>query len=364
MTKSSASEGESASKLISNRIAELGDWRGETLGRMRKLIKAADPDVVEEWKWMGTPVWSHDGIICTGESYKKVVKLTFAKGASLKDPARLFNSSLVSRNLRRRRSLRHMMANRLFIGCLVSACTVACARTEGASAPAYEVTARFPHDSTSYTQGLVWADSILYESTGRYGYSELRRVDLRSGRVLASRSLAANRFGEGLALVKGRLFQLTWQSGVAYVYDAATLAPRDSFTYAGEGWGLATDGASLFMSDGSDSLRILSPATFHTDRVVHVRYKGAPLYKLNELEYVDGSVLANVYESNWVVRIDPASGEVRELLDFADLYPDRAASAEVMNGIALSPDKGQLLLTGKLWPVMFQVRFRPSSAPR
>ena len=257
-----------------------------------------------------------------------------------------------------------MTPNRFFIACLVSVCTVACARTEGASAPAYEVTARYPHDSTSYTQGLVWADSILYESTGRYGYSQLRRVDLRSGKALASRSLAANRFGEGLALVKDRLFQLTWQSGVAYVYDAATLAPRDSFTYAGEGWGLATDGASLIMSDGSDSLRILSPATFHTERVVHVRYKGAPLYKLNELEYVDGNVLANIYESNWVVRIDPASGEVRELLDFADLYPDRAASAEVMNGIALSPSKGQLLLTGKLWPVMFQVRLLPSASHR
>ncbi|MDQ2665721.1 MAG: glutaminyl-peptide cyclotransferase [Gemmatimonadota bacterium] len=254
--------------------------------------------------------------------------------------------------------------SRLFLcGLIANGAVVACARTEGASAPAYEVTAHYPHDSTAYTQGLVWADSVLYESTGRYGYSELRRVDLRSGRVLASRRLAANRFGEGLALMKDRLFQLTWQSGVAYVYDAATLAPRDSFTYAGEGWGLATDGTSLFMSDGSDSLRILSPATFRTERVVHVRYKGSPLYKLNELEYVDGSVLANVYESNWVVRIDPATGDVRELLDFADLYAERPGSAEVMNGIALSPDKGQLLLTGKLWPVMFQVRLRPASAP-
>ena len=246
----------------------------------------------------------------------------------------------------------------------MSSFTVACAPSENPDALAYEVTARFPHDSTAYTQGLVWDDSILYESTGRYGHSELRRVDLRSGRVLASRSLAPNRFGEGLALVKDRLFQLTWESQIAYVYDAATLAPRDSFSYGGEGWGLATDGISLFMSDGSDSLRILSPATFHTDRVVHVRYKGAPLYKLNELEYMDGTVLANIYESNWVVRINPVSGQVLELLDFADLYPTRAASAEVMNGIALSPKKGQLLLTGKLWPVMFQVRLRQSSAHR
>ena len=202
----------------------------------------------------------------------------------------------------------------------------------------------------------MWADSILFESTGQYGHSELRRVDLRSGRVLASRPLTADRFGEGLALLKGRLYQLTWKEGVAYTYDAATLAPRDSFHYAGEGWGLATDGTSLIMSDGSDSLRILSPATFQVQRVVHVRYNGAPLYQLNELEYVNGEVLANVYQSNWVMRIDPATGTVREAIDFADLYPERPASAEVMNGIALAPDGSQLLLTGKLWPVLFQVR--------
>ena len=240
---------------------------------------------------------------------------------------------------------------------LVSLVLSACGSGERhRSAASYEVTGRFPHDPTAYTQGLVWADGILFESTGLYGHSELRRVDLRSGRVLASRPLTADRFGEGLALLKGRLYQLTWKEGVAYAYDAATLAPRDSFHYAGEGWGLATDGTSLIMSDGSDSLRVLSPATFQVQRVVHVRYNGAPLYQVNELEYVNGEVLANVYQSNWVMRIDPATGTVREAIDFADLYPERPASAEVMNGIALAPDGSQLLLTGKLWPVLFQVR--------
>jgi glutamine cyclotransferase len=222
----------------------------------------------------------------------------------------------------------------------------------------YEVTARYPHDSSAYTQGLIYADSVLFESTGLNGRSDVRRVDLRSGRVLASRPLSADRFGEGLALLKGRLYQLTWKAGVAYTYDAATLAPRDSFNYSGEGWGLATDGTSLIMSDGSDSLRVLSPETFKVQRVVHVRYNGAPLYQLNELEYVNGELLANVYESNWVLRIDPATGNVREAIDFVDLYPDRSPSAEVMNGIALAPDGKQLLLTGKLWPVLFQVRLR------
>jgi glutamine cyclotransferase len=236
---------------------------------------------------------------------------------------------------------------------VLSACGSGERHQSGAS---YEVTGRFPHDPTAYTQGLVWAGSILFESTGLYGHSELRRVDLRSGRVLASRPLTADRFGEGLALLKGRLYQLTWKEGVAYAYDAATLAPRDSFHYAGEGWGLATDGTLLIMSDGSDSLRVLSPATFQVQRVVHVRYNGAPFYQLNELEYVNGEVLANVYQSNWVMRIDPATGTVREAIDFADLYPERPGSAEVMNGIALAPDGSQLLLTGKLWPVLFQVR--------
>jgi glutamine cyclotransferase len=243
-----------------------------------------------------------------------------------------------------------------FIALFTSFVFVACGGGESHQAESYDVTAHFPHDPTAYTQGLVRTDSVLFESTGLYGHSEVRRVDIRSGRVLASRPLAANRFGEGLALLKGRLYQLTWKEGVAYSYEAATLTPRDSFSYAGEGWGLTTDGTSLIMSDGSDSLRVVSPATFQVQRVVHVRYNGAPIYQLNELEYVNGEVLANVYQANWVLRIDPVTGLVREAIDFADLYADRPDSADVMNGIALAPDGRQLLLTGKLWPVMFQVR--------
>lgn len=242
---------------------------------------------------------------------------------------------------------------------LVTLVGLACARSGAEAPPEFEVTARFPHDTTAYTQGLVWDDSVLYESTGRYSHSELRRVELRTGRVLASHALPASRYGEGLARVGGRLYQLTWRSGVCYVYDAATLAPLDSFTYAGEGWGLATDGAALFMSDGSDSVRVLSPATFTAERVIHVRYKGAPVLKLNELEYVDGALLANVYETDLVVWIDPTSGAVTRVLDFGALYPDRPLGADVLNGIAIAPASGQLLLTGKYWPVLFQVRLAP-----
>ncbi len=228
----------------------------------------------------------------------------------------------------------------------------------------YEETAHFPHDPTAFTEGLVSVDSVLFESTGRYGYSELRRVDLRTGRVLASRALPANRFGEGLALLNSHLYQLTWKAGVAYTYDAATLTSGDSLHYTGEGWGLATDGTNLIMSDGSDSLRVLSPATFQVQRVIHVRYQDAPLYQLNELEYVDGELLANVYQTNWVVRIDPGTGVVSEAIDFSDLYQSRPELADVMNGIALAPDGRQLLLTGKLWPVLFQVQLRSLHAER
>jgi glutamine cyclotransferase len=228
-----------------------------------------------------------------------------------------------------------------------------------ASAPArWEVTATYPHDPNAYTQGLLWSNGVLFESTGRNGYSEVRRVELTTGQVLASKQLAGNRFGEGLALLNNTLYQLTWQSNVGYTWDAATLAPGDSFAYAGEGWGLTTNGTQLIMSDGSDSLRFMSPRTFALERVLHVRYNNAPLLQINELEYVAGEILANVYQTNWVMRIDPATGEVREAIDFADLYPKRPASADVMNGIALAPDGTQLLLTGKLWPVLYQVRLR------
>jgi len=220
----------------------------------------------------------------------------------------------------------------------------------------FDVAARYPHDSAAYTQGLFWADSVLFESTGRYGHSDVRRVDLKTGRVLAKHDLPPDRFGEGLALVGGRLYQLTWKEGIAYVYDPSTLALVDSVRYPGEGWGLTTDGKQLIMSDGSDSLRFMDPPTFRVERIIHARSNGEPIQRLNELELVNGDILANVYESNWIVRIDPANGNVREMLDFADLYPKRAGYAEVMNGISLDPDGHHLLLTGKMWPVMFEVQ--------
>lgn len=228
----------------------------------------------------------------------------------------------------------------------------------GAADADFEVTATFPHDPSSYTQGLVWSEGVLYESAGRYANSDLRRVDLATGGIQAQQKLGSDRFAEGLALVGGKLYQLTWKEEVAYVYDAATLAPLDSFKYAGEGWGLATDGAVLWMSDGSDSLRAIDPVTFTTQRVVKVRLNGMPLIRINEMEWDDGTLLANVYETDQIVRIDPASGTVLRTYDFEGLYPDRPPEADVMNGIAHSPVAGEFLVTGKYWPTMYRVRLK------
>jgi glutamine cyclotransferase len=241
---------------------------------------------------------------------------------------------------------------------LIIACTAlalsGCRKGEQTSSVQFRVVSQTPHDPAAYTQGLLLDDTVLYESTGQYGHSDVRRVDPATGQVLQTTPLPPNRFGEGLALLGGKLYQLTWQSQVAYVYDKVTLALVDSIHYPGEGWGLATDGTNLIMSDGSDSLRIMKP-DFTVLRTVHVRYRGSPLTQLNELEYIDGDVFANVYQSDWIVRLDPQTGNAKQILDFADLYLARSPEAEVMNGIASTGKAGELFVTGKYWPVMFRV---------
>jgi len=239
---------------------------------------------------------------------------------------------------------------------------IGCGRHTGG---VFTVVRRFPHDTSAYTQGLLYAGGTLYESTGLYGHSQVRRVDLRSGRVLASVSLPANRFGEGLALLGGRLFQLTWKEQVGYVYDTATLARVDSFAYRGQGWGLTTDGTSLIMSDGSATVRFLDPGSFRVQREITVHDAGMPLLWVNELEYVRGDLFANIYRSDWIVRIDPATGQVREWLDLAGLLPERerAPDTDVLNGIAFDQDTGDLLVTGKRWPTLFELHLqRPPGA--
>jgi glutamine cyclotransferase len=245
----------------------------------------------------------------------------------------------------------------------LAAGAAACSHHEAAG---YTVVRRYPHDTSAFTEGLLYSGNVLYESVGLYGRSQVRREDLTTGRVLASVPLAPDRFGEGLALRGGRLYQLTWKSHVGYVYDAATLARVDSFAFPGEGWGMTTDGSALIMSDGSDSLRFFDPHTFATLRELHVRSGGLPLKALNELEYVDGTLFANVYQSNSIVRIDAASGNVTQWLDLSALVPahDPDPANDVLNGIAYDAATGDLLVTGKKWPLLFAIRPDPVGRTR
>ena len=239
---------------------------------------------------------------------------------------------------------------------VVLVAAVACAHGTGVSD--YRVRARLPHDRAAFTQGLLFHAGQIYESTGKYGRSEIRVIDLPTGAVVQCRRLAADRFGEGLARVGDRLYQLTWKSGVGYVYALETLALADSFEYAGEGWGLTSDGRSLIMSDGTSVLRFLDRTTYELNRELHVTDGGAPLSQINELEYIDGRLFANVYQSDWIVRIDPESGVVTERYSMRGLLAagDRTALTDVLNGIAYSAEDQRLFVTGKYWPYLFDVQ--------
>jgi glutamine cyclotransferase len=221
-----------------------------------------------------------------------------------------------------------------------------------------EVLAELPHDPSAFTQGLEIDGGVLYEGTGLVGESQLREVDPGTGAVRRAVPLPDDLFGEGIAVVGDRIWQLTWQDGVALEWDRESLTLLREVPVEGEGWGLCDDGgARLVRSDGTDRLRFHDPATFAEQGSVAVTLDGAPVTQLNELECVDGQVWANVWRTDRIVRIDPATGRVTAVVDAAGLLdPARRADADVLNGIAALPG-GEFLLTGKLWPATFRVRF-------
>lgn len=256
------------------------------------------------------------------------------------------------------------VGRRVAAALLASALLLAACTPPPADALPYEVVARYPHDPAAFTQGLLWHDGALYESTGLYGASSLRRVRLEDGARQAVRYLPADVFAEGLARVDDELIQLTWKRGEAYRWPVEGFevapGPRRVHRYAGEGWGLCFDGARLVMSDGSATLTFRHPETFEVQGRREVRLDGEPLARLNELACVGDRVWANVWYDDRLVRIDPASGRVDGYLDLRDLLTDaeRAALADdaVLNGVAWRPEAGTFLVTGKRWPALFELR--------
>ena len=230
-----------------------------------------------------------------------------------------------------------------------------------AAIPVYgvDVVHAYPHDPGAFTEGLFYEGGFLYESTGLEGHSTLRKVDLATGKVLRRRNLAPRYFGEGIVDWKGRLLQLTWMNHVGFIYDLATFAQRGTFTYPGEGWALTEDGRDIIMSDGTPQLRFLDPDTLQPVRLLTVRADGVPVKNLNELEWVKGEILANIWMTNRIARIDPASGKVTGWIDLTGLMPPEAVGGNedaVPNGVAYDAAHDRLFVTGKLWPKLFEVR--------
>src|SRR5438477_4509991 len=224
----------------------------------------------------------------------------------------------------------------------------------------YRVVRTYPHDTKAFTQGLQYVNGFLYEGTGLNGSSTIRKVKLETGEVLQRRDLARAYFGEGITIWKTDLIQLTWQSNVAFVYDSKTFAPRRTFNYKGEGWGLTHDGTNLIMSDGTDELRVLDPAAFAERRRIKVTALGTPLRNLKELEYMNGEILANVWTTDSVARVSPATGRVTGYIDLRGLLtPAERDSADVLNGIAYDQKNDRLFVTGKLWPKLFEIKITP-----
>ncbi|MGA8087580.1 MAG: glutaminyl-peptide cyclotransferase [Terracidiphilus sp.] len=228
----------------------------------------------------------------------------------------------------------------------------------------YHIVQAYPHDQHAFTQGLVYVDGHLFESTGIKGQSTLREVDLETGRIERMQLVSDQYFAEGLTDWKNTLIQLTWQAHIAFVYDRATYRLLRTFHYQGEGWGLTHDARSLILSDGTATLRFFNPETFKEVRRITVTDRGKPVTQLNELEYIHGEIYANIWHANRIARISPTTGRVVGWIDLKGLMPrDQLSSDEaVLNGIAYDAAHNRLFVTGKLWPKIFEIALVPEKA--
>jgi glutamine cyclotransferase len=222
----------------------------------------------------------------------------------------------------------------------------------------YKVVHRYPHSTQSFTEGLFYRGGYLYESTGLEGHSAIQKVELKTGRIVQKREISPQYFGEGIVAWKDRLIELTWKSQIGFLYDLATFKPRGTFGYHGEGWALTHDGKRLIMSDGTPQLRFLDPVTQKQTGQVLVTDQGRPVGNLNELEYVDGEVYANIWLTDRIARINPATGVVTGWIDLTGILApaDRiTGQTDVLNGIAYDAKAKRLFVTGKMWPAVFQI---------
>jgi glutamine cyclotransferase len=231
------------------------------------------------------------------------------------------------------------------------------------SAMAYTLLKDYPHDTGAFTQGLVWYNNQLLEGTGQYGESDVRRVDLATGKVLQQTANDSAIFGEGIAVLNGKLYQITWQNKIGYVYDAATLKKEKAFTLQTEGWGLTTDGKELILSDGSSNLYFLDPKTLTETHRIGVYDHLGPRSNINELEYIKGYVYANVWQTDNIIKIDPASGRIVAVADLSDLknkggiqFTYDGTGPDVLNGIAWDSANNRIFVTGKYWPKLFEIK--------
>lgn len=251
-------------------------------------------------------------------------------------------------------------------GILLGTLAALLAANQNTSTPvaSFEVVGTYPHDPSAFTQGLVADDGQLYEGTGQYGTSTLRRVDLTTGKVLQSVSLNQQLFGEGITIWKDSIIQLTWKRRRAFVFDRDSFQHRGTFRYAGEGWGLTHDGTHLIMSDGTSRLRFLDPDTFKELRQIDVHDGRRRIDDLNELEFVEGEIFANVWYHDSIARISPADGRVLGWIDLHQLWPanQRPSREHVLNGIAYDAKTKRLFVTGKHWPNLYEIRITPQLA--
>lgn len=227
----------------------------------------------------------------------------------------------------------------------------------------YQIVNIYPHDSGAFTQGLIFVDGKLYEGTGQEGRSSLREVDLQSGRVVKKVDVPEPFFAEGITLLNGKIYQLTWQHQIGFIYNAQTLEKTGQFQYTGEGWGITNDGHSLIISDGSNRIRFLDPDSFRVTKTIAVVDGRTPINELNELEYVNGEIYANIWHDQRIVTIDPQNGRVTGWIDLTGLLQPGAVTDEeaVLNGIAFDQAGNRLFVTGKLWPQLFEIKLKRQS---